>query len=190
MIKTFIILAVGVTLLVGCATIKQMASDYKRGRNAPLSDGERWPKEVAGIYASIVGAVNPAAGKAVMGILTFWLSLRRGRRIRKSLPVSDTPFTGYLGNITGIERLVQLFANVRAGLFDVGPRGSSRKRGWKMALLLGIAALGTPIVLGIPAIGNFVSQHVSLAAGVTGSLAIIVASLEKTISKVLPTKPA
>jgi len=186
--KTWIVLFLTLSVLGGCSFIKGQISDYNLGRKSPLSAGELSPKDVAQPYGDLVGTINPAAGKAVSGILVFFLTLRRGRRIRKNLPVSDNPFTGFLGSITGIESVVQQIANVRSGLFDVGPNGSPIKRGWKMSVILLLAAVVTPLVSGIPAVSGFLATHGSLAIGVTGVLAVIIASFEKAISKALPVK--
>ena len=189
MLKTFLVLALAVTVLGGCAAAKQVYRDYQMGRKAPLSDGERSPKDVARVYAELVGAINPAAGKGVLGVLTVFLTFRRGRRLRKQLPTSDTPFTGFFGNLTGFEKVVQYLADVRSGLFDVGARNSAKKRGWKMAVLLGVAALGTPLITAIPFVKDLLVSHGSLTGGIGVTLAVLAASIEKTVSKVLPLAP-
>jgi hypothetical protein len=197
--KRILVLFAIVFALGGCAFFRQAADDYKTGRDTPLAAGEISPGQKAAALtttASAIPYVNMATPVLMFGlpVLFTWL---RGRRIRKeNLPQNENPITGRVGLKIGAEAIVQHLANVAAGMFEVGPNGSSLKRGWKTALLGGLGVLLAPEagqVLGhiIPVLQANPPEW--LAHLFNGSvLAITLGGLgmaEKWLSKVEPLKP-
>ncbi len=131
------LLATGV---VGCSLIKQGREDYEVGKSTPIREGEASPSDQAKGWSSIVGSVVPAAQVPVATILTVLLTAWRGRKIRKNLPVSKQgPITGDGGAKIGLESVVQIVADVRAGLFDIGSPEGALRRGWKFLLIGALA---------------------------------------------------
>lgn len=125
----------------GCAFFRQAAEDYRTGMTTPLEIGEVAPAEKARVLASTVSAIPYVnlSSPLVLFLGTYVFGLLRGRRIRAAKPINVNPVTGSLGRSLGLEAVVQHFADIAAGLFEIGPNGSSLKRGWKAALLTGIA---------------------------------------------------
>lgn len=180
--RYFIGLVMAVVLLAGCSVVR----DYQTGANTPLEAGEVSPQAAAQPIVNVVGTVYPpAAGPALM-LLTAFATWKRGRRIRKGLPVSAQPITGHWGSQLGLEKVVQTLSSAVAGLFEVGPEGSGLRRGWKVLLATGIASVGLPLALKAPGVAALVASHSEALVGILGLLAAIVAGLEKELSRVLP----
>ena|SRR3990167_10749598 len=182
-----VLLLVSFTTLVGCAALKQVHSDAQVGLTAPLEAGELSPQEqaseVTGILQAVpvVGPFAPILGPLLVGIFGW----QRGRRIRKALPVSSNPISGFLGNKVGIEAVIQQVTNVVEGLYEVGPENSGLKRAWKTGLNT-LLAVGTGAML-VPDVQQFVVNNPNIVVGLT-SLAALFGGLEKEASKVLPVK--
>ena len=179
--KRFILVFACVGLVVGCAALRQGKSDYDLGKNAPYEEGETSPSERA---ERLVGGfrdlpyVGPVVPYAIIG-LTGLFTWRRGRRLRKNLPTSKNPITG---NFT-TEWFVQRLAEVSKGIFEVGPEGSSLKRGWKVALATGLAGL----IVQLPALQPMTGDLDLITAIVMALVSGGIAALEKGLSIVLPT---
>lgn len=145
--KKMLVLFALLFIAAGCAFFKQAASDYQLGRDTPLASGEVSPNQKTAVLAGTVSSipyVNLATPLISLGapFLFAWL---RGRRLRaENLPTNEKPVTGNLGLAVGAEAIVQHLANVAAGLFEVGPNGSALKRGWKTAVLGGLAVILAP----------------------------------------------
>ena len=174
--------------LIGCASTQQAISDYTKGATTPLEENEISPSDSVQPIVStvsmipVVGGFAPIIGTALAGLATW----QRGRRIRKGKPSSQNPITGWMGNATGAETIVQSLANVVTGLFEVGKDGSAMKRAWKMGLTTALS-IGAG-ALTIPAVRDFVVQHPVIVAGITG-LSALFGGLEKAVSTVLPVAP-
>jgi len=178
-------LAVTVMFLGGCSLLK----DYQTGRDTPLEAGELSPAAAAQPIAGTVGTFYPPATAPILALLTAFGTWRRGRRIRKELPVSANPITGTWGNQLGLESVVQNVSSMVTGLFEVGPAGSGLRRGWKVVLATGIASLALPLAFQVPWVANLVATHSGALVGILGVLTALVAGAEKELSKVLPVKP-
>lgn len=161
-----VLLAVG---LAGCAALNQAREDYQAGSQGPLTAGE------TGLIG-LVQSVFPPASVPAGVLLTTLFRWRAGRRIRKGLPASSNPITGFIGQKVGLEQAVQLVADLRTGLFDsVGAKDTAVNRGWKLAVLGGLA---------------WYAAHVS-GSNVVGLLSLVAGGMaEKATQKVLPVAPA
>lgn len=195
----FVILLI-LMAVAGCGFLQQAKEDYRTGKETPYQTDEITANQKAAVLAGTVSSI-PYANFASPAILFFgpyiftWL---RGRRIRQqNLEPHPNPITGNLGKSIGAEALIQHFANVAAGIFEVGPQGSVIKRGWKGALLAGIGVLVAPEAAQVihnavlPALQNTPPdwlEHLfngSVLALTIGGLA----AAEKWLSKVQPLKP-
>jgi hypothetical protein len=78
--------------------------------------------------------------------------------------------------------LVQRGSDIFAGLFEVGPDGSSLKRGWKVVLATSIAGG----IVAIPAINQYANNEFVLGA-LIAVISGLIAAIEKKFSIVLPT---
>ncbi len=180
------ITGVCLTLLVGCAALKLVKSDYDTGKATPLAEGELSPVDAAnGIVAPVIPflpePLKPVAGIAVV-VLTAIGTWRRGRKIRQGQPTSANPITGNFGAKVGLEAIVQNIANISQGAFEVGPEGSGLRRAWKVLLTGAVAAVS------IPAVQEAIAQHPT-QMGTALAVVAGLAALEKELSKVLPVKP-
>lgn len=183
--KRMFILGIALIALIGCASIKQAKDDYQLGKETPLAEGEISPKDQAQNIGQIIsvipggGAVAPTAVTVLTGLFAFL----RGRRIRKGIPASTNPATGFLGNAAGMEAIVQNLSNVIAGAFEVGADNSPLKRAWKVGLssLLGLGTLAVTV----PSVQTMVLAHPDIAIGITG-LSGLFGGLEKALSNVKP----
>ena len=186
--KALLVVLVGCLLLVGCATVEQARSDASLGLTTPVAEGEVSPQQQASEVSGILQAipvVGPYAG--LLGpLLVGFFGWQRGRRLRKNLPVSANPITGFLGNKVGLEAVVQQVTNLVEGLYEVGPENSGLKRAWKTGLNT-LLAVGTGALL-VPDVQNFVLNNPNIVVGLT-SLAALFGGLEKEASKVLPLPP-
>lgn len=183
--RKILILGFAVIALTGCAFLQQAKDDYRLGKDTPIAEGEASPNDQAQNIGQILavlpggGAVAPTA----VTILTGLFAYLRGRRIRKGIPASSNPATGFLGNAAGIEALVQSLSNVIAGAFEVGSDSSPIKRAWKVGLssLLGLGTLAVTV----PSFQTFILAHPDVAVGASG-LAALFGGLEKALSTVKP----
>ena len=182
------LLLVGTLAVGGCAFIKGAVDDYKLGKSTPVVEGEITPEaQVSNIteFVSALPYVGPYAG-SLGGVLLGFFTWRRGRRLRKGLPVNTNPSTGFLGSLTGVEGLVQTMSSLITGAFEAGPDGSVAKRAWKMGLASALG-LGT-LALTIPSAREFVLGNPAISAGIVG-LSSLFGGLEKALSKVQPVAP-
>ena len=183
--KNVMVLVLALSLLSGCAWVKQAVSDYKTGKEAPVEEGEKSPAEQAGEISNIVsnlpfvGPYAPMLSTALIGFFTW----RRGKRIRSGMPVNTKPATGFLGNKVGAELLVQTLSDVFKGFFEIGKDNSPLKRGWKVFLssALGIGTLA----VSVPSVADVVVAHPEIAAGIAG-ISGLFAGLEKALSAIQP----
>lgn len=183
--KRLMIIVVALLFLTGCAMLKQAKDDYQSGKDTPLVNGEISPKDQAeniGKIISVIPGGAPVAPYAVTA-LTGLFAFLRGRRIRKGMPVSTNPATGFLGNAAGMESIVQTLSNVMTGIFEVGGDNSPLKRAWKVSLssLLGLGA----VAVTVPSIQSLILAHPEFALGVSG-LSGLFGGLEKALSNVKP----
>lgn len=176
-----------VFLFVGCANIKQAAEDYKVGRSTELVNGEVAPKEQAKQISNAVGVLPiPYADKVATvlgGLLTFFFTWQRGRRIRAGQPPSTNPATGFLGNAMGLEVLVQNVSTAVVGAFEVGKDQSPLKRAWKVGLSTALAITGFAVTM--PTFQAFVLSNPDVVAGIVG-LSSFFGALEKQVSAIKP----
>lgn len=185
--KIAVTLLATLLLFSGCAAIKQAHQDFQAGAITPIEAGEVTPAQQAAEVAAIVSAVPVASPFAPLvatlaGLVFTWY---RGRRVRKELPSSTNPITGFLGSKVGLEGLVQNVSNVLTGLFEVGADNSGLKRGWKVGISTLLALLGGGLL--VPEVNQFLTQNpqgVAIVAGLSG----LIAGIEKELSKVLPVK--
>lgn len=187
--RNILILGCVLVTLIGCASIKQAKDDYQLGKETPLADGEISAKEQAqnvGKILSIIPGGDVAAPYAVTA-LTGLFAYLRGRRIRKGIPASTNPATGFLGNAAGMEAVVQSLSNVLAGAFEVGSDNSALKRAWKVGLssLLGMGTLAVTV----PSAQAYLLAHPDIALGV-GGMSALFGGLEKLLSNVKPVTSA
>lgn len=181
--KKFLFLFAALLLLAGCESLPQ---DYQAGKSNPEIRQlvQKETQAVTGVM-SVIPYANMAA--PVAAILFPYLAFAwHGHRFRKqNLNASDRPITGAVGQAVRLEAIVQHLADVTAGLFEVGPQGSVLKRGWKMAILTGLAALITPEIHQlIPALQ---AHHPGWMDGMVLSLVVGgLSAVEKALSKVLP----
>lgn len=176
--REFLILFL-VMLLCGCAAIKQGYQDYQTGSNTELSEGEKSPEQEAQGWAALFG---PYAGTALT-VLTPFFAWKRGRRIRKGLPVNENPATGFLGSKVGLEAIVQQVSNVTAGIFEFGGEQSGFKRAWKVAMSTILGLVG--IAIAFPEAKDFFLSNPDIAFYISG-LAALFGGIEKELSKVQP----
>lgn len=174
-----------VAVLSGCSLIQQAREDYTTGKVTPLSSGEVSPKDEANKVKDLI-AMLPFGEKAAPiagGILTVWYTLVRGRRLRKGLPYSPMPATGFLGKFSGLEAVVQETSNMIRGAFEVGADNSAWKRAWKVGLasVLGLASIASTNA----DFQTYLLAHPDVGASIAG-LAALFGGIEKQLSKVLP----
>ncbi len=183
--KNWIIVSGALLLSIGCASLNQAKQDYQTGKDVPLAENEISPEQQAKDLVDPITPILPQASYAV-GFLAFLFTWKRGRRLRKGQPITETPITGWLGNNLKLEWLVQRLADFRAGLFEVGPDGSSLKRGWKVALATMIGgSLAT-----LPGFQDAIGAQPEATAVLTALLTALIAATEKQLSIVLPTAKA
>lgn len=183
--RAWIVIALSVLILGGCAAAKQAGEDLKTGLTAPLEQGETAPKDSARSLTDIMSAipyVNVAAPVA-LPVLTWFFAWKRGRRIRKGLPTSANPITGKFGQQAGLEALVQHVSDVVAGITEVGKDGSGLKRAWKVGVITLGGLLGTALAL--PSVQEFLVAHPDIIASIT-LISSTLAGFEKKLSQVLP----
>lgn len=177
------VIVVGLAFLIGCAAFKQAKADYDVGKSTPVEEREVTPLQSAHSLIDPLTPFLPVPFQPIAGVLIGGLTLfgtwQRGRRIRKTLPVSANPITGSWGQKIGLETIVQQVAATAQGLFEVGPENSGLRRAWKvvMAVILTILAL--------PPLQTFLLAHPAQLGTFTAVLAGI-AGLEKELSRVLP----
>lgn len=182
--KTLILIC-AVALFSGCAMLKQAKDDYQVGKDTPIAEGETSPKDQAesiGKIISVIPGGSPIAPYAVTA-LTGLFAFLRGRRIRKGMPVSTNPATGFLGSASGMEVIVQALSNVMTGVFEVGADNSPIKRAWKVSLA-SLLGLGT-VAVTIPSVQTFLLNHPQVVIGVSG-ISGLLGGLEKALSSVKP----
>jgi hypothetical protein len=183
--KRVFILTLALVALVGCASIKQAKDDYQLGKETPLAAGEISPKDQAQNIGQIISVIPGGAVAApyAVTVLTGLFAFLRGRRIRKGIPASTNPATGFLGSATGLENVVQTISTVIAGAFEVGSDNSPLKRAWKVSLasLLGLGTLAVTM----PSAQAMILAHPDLALGISG-LSGLFGGLEKALSNVKP----
>lgn len=182
-----LILVLGLTIILGCGFIKTAKDDYNTNVNTPLRAGEVSPQEqTKSLVDSLAGI--PYVGMSAPFILLLgpaffgWL---RGRRLRReklgALTVTGEP--------TMTDMLLQILNDIRLGVFEFGPDGSSLKRGWKMAVLGIIASALAPEIskLIIP----FITHHHPAWVNDTmiATIVGVLAGLEKKLSKSAVTPP-
>lgn len=183
-----------VSVFFGCA---QMREDYQRGKDTPYTEGETTVEQQTGALANTVSGIPYANVSAplIMFVGPYIFAWLRGRRLRKkTLTIHPDPITGTFGQTIGAETLIQHVANVAAGLFEVGPSGSSLKRGWKMALISGLGIAFAPYAQDM--ISNTILPILQTspptwlpAFALTGTIAAFAAA-EKWLSKVQPVAPS
>lgn len=187
---TIAILISGLLFTAGCAAAYD---DKKLSDSTPLAQGERSPYERGISVAQPLAGLPYGAGIVavpIVGTAIGWLlSWRRGRRIRLAQAPSVHPITGTIGKTTGIEGLIQHLADLRAGLFEVGPEGSGLKRSWKMALIGTLATSIAPSL--IPLVHGVATQITANPPEWLNGVPLVLAIsglgyLEKQLSKVLP----
>jgi len=190
-----VIIAVAVALLAagGC----QWFEDTKAGVTAPLAEGERSPlAEGQRLGDPIKSLPLPFAGPIgwAVGLLAgLYLANRRGAKLRAAAEGSDRPISGWLGQVTHLEQLIQTLANLAAGVFEIGPDGSVRKRSWKAIAGFAIPALA----LMVPGVRDWVTVNadsvtevVSAVLAYLGIGTIGTLTAEKALSVVKPLKPS
>lgn len=192
--RTKLIVACLLTLVLfsGCAAIKQAYEDKKLSDSTPLAAGEKDPYDrgfqTAQPLSSLPWGAGMAAVPVVGTILGWWFASRRGKRIRLAKqPESVNPITGHLGNSIGLEGIVQNAADAFTGVFDVGKDGSAAKRGWKMAVIGGLATVAIPAIDGLI---SHITQNppAGLNPLIVAGIAALLGSAEKWLSNVLPVK--
>lgn len=169
----------------GCSVYK----DYQTGMDTPLAAGEISPKEAAKPIADAAGGLHPLAGPIVLAALTVFGSWKRGKRINAGIPSSSNPITNYWGIPGVLEKPIQNLSTVVRGLFEVGPEGSGLRRGWKVMVAGGLAALLLPILLELPGVDRLIASHSELIGLILTAGTALIAGLEKKLSTVLPLKP-
>lgn len=181
------IILIGVVLLfVGCATIKQAASDYQTGKNTPLTNTEIAPsQEAAPIAATVASLPVPfaaAAAPIVLFLATGFFTWQRGMQIRKNNGVVPSSST----SVNMFTAIIQDVANIAAGAFTTTTGTASTastvwQRIWKVAL----ATVASAVTLGAgsPSFMAFLTGHpvldsifVAVSSGIAG--------LEKGLSSV------
>lgn len=173
-------------LLVGCASIKQAASDYQTGKNTPLANSEIAPAQQAAPIAATVASLPvpfaAAAAPIVLFLATGFFTWQRGVQIRKNNgQVQIAPAI----NVNMFTAIIQDVANIAAGAFSTPQNGSTAssvlQRVWKVALAT-IASAGT-LAAASPAFMTFLTGHPvldSVFVAVTSGIA----GLEKGLSNV------
>ncbi len=190
--KIIVAFMIGLTLFAGCAAIKQGNEDKQLSDATPLAAGERDPYDRGYQMAQPLASLPWGAGMAavpIVGTIAGWFfASRRGRKIRLAKqPESVNPITGHFGESIGFEGIVQNLADAFTGIFDVGADGSSAKRGWKMALIGGLATAAIPAIDGL--ISHITTNPpAGLNPLIVAGVAALLGASEKWLSKVLPVK--
>ncbi len=187
---TIALLAVLLGATAGCAFLNQAKQDTQAGLSTPAQTGETMlPADYAKIVSDAVGTVlPPAAGPAAL-VVTYVAAWIRGRKLRKGLPVSTNPSTGFLGLGIGLETVVQHLADVAHGVFEFFKPGSPAQTGYQAAAIGAIVAAAAPVVLAIPAVHNATSHNGPLLVALLGGTAAVIAAVQEQLSKVLPVTP-
>ena len=198
--KQVMFFIIAVTLVSGCGFFKQASEDYKLAKETPYAEGETTAEEKSSALSNTFSGipyVNLATPLILLGgpYIFTWL---RGRRLRKEkMEPNPNPITGKIGNAVGLESIVQHFADLAAGLFDIGNKEGLLKPGWKGTLLAGFGALIAPNLADfisatvIPSLQNNPPEF--LANLFNGSVLALtiggLASAEKWLHKVEPIAP-
>lgn len=174
----------------GCAFFKQAKEDYQLGKNTPYAAGEvtvETQAHAATATASGIPYVNLAAPLIALGAPSFFFWLR-GRRIRKQKLTPDGAVEQSSGLHFGVNEILKVAGDLQRGLFEVGPDGSSVKRGWKISLIT------TAGLLLAPEIGHLIpllqAHHPAWMDGmVLITITGLLAAAEKALSKLRPGIP-
>lgn len=173
-------------LFFGCASLKQAKTDVQTGYTAPLAVGEISPIDQAQPIAQVVTAAVPFSMPfqgAIAGAIGLFFAWQRGRSIRKNQVPSTNPITGFLGNQTGLESVLQSVATVMSGVTEFFKEGSSAQHAWQGILtgLVGVAGAA----LAVPQVGAVVSSHPEIYAWVAG-IAGAANALQQALTQVKP----
>lgn len=186
----FLLLAVGMVTMVGCATVQQAKQDAEVGLTTPLEAGEVSPQQQAQqaqAVASAIPFVGPYAN--LLGPLFIgFFAWKRGKGIRAKMPVSSNPITGAFGPKIGVgslnlESIVQTVSDLFKGAYEVGPDGSGLKRGWKNALNIILAGIGAFFL--VPGAKEFILNNQNIVGTIT-ILAAAFGAVEKKLADVRP----
>lgn len=190
----WVLICVALFVVAGCASLKTAKSDIQTGYTTPLAQGEVSPQVQAQQVGQTVSAAVTTAlpvtapfampiNAVVAGIAGIFFAWQRGRSIRKNQPVSANPVTGFLGNQTGLEGLIQGVATVSTGVTEFFQTGSSAQHAWQ-GILTGLAGVaGT--ALAVPQVGAIVASHPEIYAWV-GGIAGFVNAIQQALTQVKP----
>lgn len=184
----WIVLLVLIGLLSGCALLKQGIQDYKTGKDTPITDDEKSPKDTAQNIVDLVKNVPVVGNYAgfLLPVIAGFLTWRRGKNIRLGRG-ADGNITGLLGEKVGIgtfnlENLVKIVTDSVHGAFEIGADGSALKRSWKIWLSIALASISGALF--IPGVKEFLSDNtksvavISFLAGLFGGVEKKIQSLE------------
>lgn len=180
-----ILVGIAVLFVAGCATIGQAKLDYDLGKSTPLAAGEQAPADIAAPYVAVASSIPFTAPVAPLfgTLLTGFLAWQRGRSIRKGLPASANPITGYFGEKAGIESAIQNLANLVTGIFHADNKDSALGHAWQV--LISTVLAGVAAAIAFPPVHTFIVSNPSIAAGVAGFAALF-AGIQKQLATVLP----
>lgn len=192
--RNIIVIGMIALSLVSCASIKTAKDDIQTGYTTPLADGEVSPQEQArpiasaatGAITTVVPVTMPFAtpiNEAIAGALGLFFAWQRGRSIRKQQPVSSNPITGYIGNKTGLESIIQNISTVASGITEVFKEGSTAQHAWQ-GVLTGLTGLAGTAFL-IPGVRQTLIFHPEFAAYV-GIASGFFNGLQQALTQVKP----
>lgn len=173
--------------MVGCASIKQAASDYQTGKNIPIANDELLPSQQAAPIAATVASLPfpfaAAASPIVLFLVTGFFTWQRGVKIRKNN--GTVPAVSAI-NTTMWTAIIQDAANIAAGAFTTSGSSPSTassvwQRVWKVALAT-VASAGA-IAAANPSFMTYLTGHPildSVFVAVTSGIA----GIEKGLSSV------
>jgi len=118
-------------------------------------------------------------------LLGVFYTARRGARIRKGVPMSARPATGYVGErLPIIEQVLQQLVNVSTGFFTlIGKQSEGTQRAWKIigsVLLAGLSAAALS-----PALKQWLAEH-WLTTGMLAAIAGFFGAVNVELNKIKP----
>lgn len=173
-------------VIVGCET----ADNIRKGATTPLAPGETSVFDKAKDDAAPFSGLPYGLGTVMLGLFAAYRLNERGRSIKAGkIGTSPVPVSGWLGQATRLEPVIQAISNVFAGAYEVGPDGSVKKRSWKVLLSLAAPAA----LLAVPQVRDFVMGNAETINEVIAQLslylgggAVVLLGAEKGLSAVKP----
>jgi hypothetical protein len=178
----------------GCAWVSQQRQDYAAGR-AAVAAGEAPDPTVHAksvieqVKPFLPAPLQPVAGglAGVIGAVGF---ITIGRKRRLGQPTSDKNALGWIGNVgfkgINLESLLQIAADLRAGLMEWGSDGSPVKRFVKIGVSVALAVIAAAFM--VPGFAQALAGNEVLVTTV-GGLAALIGALDKKLGEIKVVKP-